>query len=1056
MTIGIKLESVEDVEHFSALLYSGDKHVLQYATDLGLYGVATTMGLQLMRSVLERSTSVHSIFFVSRVLRHLVESQEDISFLMELERFLSGMLVERHKLLNPLSADVIIRLLCSVVKRGFCSAPELLGFPAKVAMFLTGEGNTSEEHVYLSCCILTTLVDTIENVDEDHKNALEHRRANILFRDACLLPVFRSISHCLKQIPLSHGPASHSAVLLLRKVLLFDFSCSLRAIPSDTFTKEYPQGWAADLVDKQLLTRLWSLYSIPTGSPQFFSAILESLALLISLKPQIYRSPEEQAAWLGSCLEATLSVMENFVHLDDQSVLREFCCLLNRVKPNFPINEMRKVPCYERWVGAVAKFTDLCFRNWHHTRHVFLSLTSVWAKLVGSQSYCKVGRTLFDEFAPKLCMSYIMSNQQQAEQFAMSEATSAFGEYFLDEETDALALEFSFVSELMQFAGEQVEGHIPQIIRRSLDTLMGYESLSMRELICSCEKLSWVISLASSWLSIYRHSRSAGVVESSVLHVCLDVVTQSCMANFASLVPHATRRHFHKSLLTFSRTVWNLLLVDGLEARKIQVPLRDALSLGDHNELSPVVLRLVVDGIMNCVQTSADDTAVEALNLLSEMVRSPMTLASIKMLPHLSDKLTLVPGKRGARCSGEVSYQRLCFFIARIKGHIYYAGGSGESAVGDNLPSFVGDLCGLMGNGCVMDDVFACAMCSWRGLLYSCAGQGEYRMLLKRLLPSFPMLIQRFEGTVGTVCGVQALRLMNEATENRFRRVNFGMNGVEGYILFRYLGGSMGKLVCAVLQALRAENKNFKDWGVKCLRIVLVMGRNLLSGGFCNMGVLRLYGDPSLPHCLSALWEAMLWVDSANLHYYEKLASAYVSLACEILRGLHLWFVCELPIDQLLQVVHLLEYYLSCMPSLPVGLASKTATALEVFMSALYNPGDGDKVISEQVRSSIMRADRNIFSRMLRVVLNSVASDRHVNQEVGGLLRTLIALDGDAFAELGNSFCQFVAASGKGVELKAAFDLLQSSACESIRRNNSGLFTKNFHHFSVIVNSCLG
>ncbi|CBH13505.1 hypothetical protein, conserved [Trypanosoma brucei gambiense DAL972] len=1052
------LGSVDDVERFSTLLYSGDKSAMQIATELGWDGFASAMGLQLMQRVLKESVAACSIFFVSQALNHLVTSKFALADLVDLEQMLSCVIVERHKLLDTHNRDALVRLLCSVVKRGFCDAPELQRFPLKVATALTGEGGDySEELVSLSCHILTVLIDTIGSTDGPNQNLAVNKKTNVVFRDECLHDIFKSVSRCLKRAQLSHNQVVIGAVPLLRQILLFDFTCSLEDITEDVLTTDYPQGWAADLLDQELFAKLWGLYLLPEGDARLFSPLLESLASLISLRGSLYPLCEDQKARISCCFEVTLPIMTECLHLEDPTVLHEFCRLLNRLKPNFSIEQMCSVSCYEQWIGALADFTHLCFQNWRHARRSFLSLTSTWAKLVGSQSYCKDKRTLFGELAPKVCLSYITSNQEQAVAFARSGEIASFEDYFLDEDTCVQELELQFASQLLRFCGRDTEEHISTLIESHLWVLKSSEHQAGFCLTSIYEQLAWLITLSSSWLRM-NHSRSdACPIICKALWACFGVVSYDCERKLSLFVPQGTRRHFHNSLIALLCATWNALLLDRLDdGNGLRVSLQNTLSLKSDGEMSSTVLGLIVDEVMNCAHSCTDETAVEAFALLTEVAQSPTSVAILKTLPHINDRLALDAEMTMGKNSRV--YHRVLFLLARIRAQIWLSNGGSQGVMGDIEPSLVGDF-KIFQYGCVEHgedyaDALMRATCSWRGAFCACLCQRLYRVLLKRILPNFDVIVQHFQREFGTNCGVQLLRLLDEITENRYRRITSGAHCTEGYLVFRHIGNSMGTVVNIIVKALETRGSQLEAWGIKCLRITFHTGRNLLAGGLCNMGVLRLYADRSLPACLVALWRAMMLVDRERLCQNEKLARSYFMLASELLRDLYLWFICDLPIEHLLQVIHLLEFSLNCQNTFGT-LITLGAEAVAAFTSALccregHEGGEGVKILG-----ALLRADKNVFSRLLRATLDLITTRKCTTDPFESLLQTLIVLDGDSFVQLGDLFSGLAAVGGKGAEVREAFVLLQQCACESYRQNNKNSFVNGFKQFSTVVTRCL-
>nr|CCC92228.1 conserved hypothetical protein [Trypanosoma congolense IL3000] len=1046
------LDSVSDVERLSTLLYGGDKSVLRVVTDIGWGGVASAMGLHLIYKVLQECETAPPIFFASQALLYMVNSSLSSTDLSSIEQTLSCILVGRYRLLDSRCKDAIIRLLCAVVRRGFCEVPELRAFPLRVTAALGCQDGSPEEYISLSCNILTTLIDTIESTDSSVRSAAVNKRVNVLFRAECLLPVFRSVSRYLKGVRSPHNNACYSAVLLLCKVLLFDPACSFDDGTEDVQMREYPQEWAAHLVDKELFDKLWDLYLIQTGNARFFAVVLQSLEPLISLKASLYPSSEDQMVRLTTCLDITLSVMENRIHLDDSVVLFEFCRLLNRLKPNFTIEQMRKVRCYEKWMRTFADFTQLCLRNWSYARRVFLSLLSAWAKLVGSQTYCREKQTLLEELAPKVCQSYITSNQEQAVEFVQRKGAASFEDYSLDGEAEMLSLELGFASQLLRFCGGSAEECIPRIICHLSESLVLQKDLTPVQLSSVYEQLAWLVALSNSWLCSFRFSCNERATDCSVICACFKAVSYDIETQRSLSVSQDTRHHFHNSFISLLRTVWNILFLDRLDgAKKVRASLQAALNVGSQGELSLAITGLIVNEIMNGVYCCGGETAVAALNLFIDMVQSPSTVMVLKTLPNLNERLLFVSGSASNRDTK--TYHRILLTFARIKAQIYMIGRSSESSTEIVAKLSLRDF-RICGEECArFDETFSDTLvrvaCSWRGTFRSCVGQMEYKLLLKQIFPELPLVMRHFGNQRGTACGVQLLRLLNEITENRSRRINFGANGVEGYHLFRFFSGSLKPVIDVLVEVLGSNDSRLVEWGIKCLGILFSIGRNILTGGYCNFGVLRLYGDESLPSCLASLWQAVRLLEGHHLQQYEKLARAFSSLSCELLRDVHFWFLRNLHIDNLLHVIHLLDFTLGCQA--PAGLVSLSLEALGSFTSALCCSDYHESDESEQIMSSLLREDGAIFSRFLRLLLDIMLTKKCSTSVVEAPLRALVVLDRESFLSLGDFLCGLVGSDESREELREAFTRLQLCACESYKKCSTSSYTKEFQRFSMVV-----
>ncbi|PWU87283.1 hypothetical protein C3747_488g12 [Trypanosoma cruzi] len=150
----------------------------------------------------------------------------------------------------------------------------------------------------------------------------------------------------------------------------------------------------------------------------------------------------------------------------------------------------------------------------------------------------------------------------------------------------------------------------------------------------------------------------------------------------------------------------------------------------------------------------------------------------------------------------------------------------------------------------------------------------------------------------------------------------------------------------------------------------------------------------------------MMLVDRHRFCQYEKLAKAYLMLAGELLRDLHLWFLCEVPVGELLHVIHMLEISLGYYISGSASLASQSADALGIFTGVLCCAECDSVEHRDRVCGSLLHTDPNLFSRLLRLTLDVVLSRKCPSSKAEVLLRSLIALDGESFRRLAGEFAE--------------------------------------------------
>ena len=64
--------------------------------------------------------------------------------------------------------------------------------------------------------------------------------------------------------------------------------------------------------------------------------------------------------------------------LAEESAFHEFCRMLARLKANYQLSELVKVPCYRESIELIAKFTVSSLRHYHFSQNSIHYLLSLW------------------------------------------------------------------------------------------------------------------------------------------------------------------------------------------------------------------------------------------------------------------------------------------------------------------------------------------------------------------------------------------------------------------------------------------------------------------------------------------------------------------------------------------------------------------------------------------------------------------------------------------------------------------------------------------------------
>ena len=986
------MPSVADVERLATLLYVEGKPIGVAESSSGVAIPNSPDSIDLLKSTISSSTASVAVFFASQLLKRILQDTCNCltsGQLEELATFLTDALQLRGLSLEAYVVGSLVSNLAFVVVQGLLESDALSRFPISLAVATRGDpSGTAPPYAPLVLVIFESIVIEVGQLNPRRTLAI-HRRIATAFRDTCLLDIFSVSIECVEFVYKAAGNASPDFMLaafrLARSALSYDFVCMFPDDSEDSPTASIPATWRPLLCKPGFFDMFWSLFeNLPAP---FNVVVLQCLIQLGSARRSLFQCDEERKLWLQRIMRGTMDVIERHVWLSDEEILREFCRLLNRLKPNYQLNELLEVEFYESWVRRVAEFTVQCFGAWRATKSSFLSLCCMWARLLGSQEFSRKDKDpLFDELMPHVTRAYVNACMEMGEAFGAGNRSGL--ENPLDDDSDALRLELEFASQMIRGSLSQLSTDIISLFKATVEEY-GICVGNRRPSGILEEKLSWLLFLLGSLCKTPPHTECENDAL-LILHGLNAVQVESDRLVMDGLQSSPSILHLELACLHFLHNFRKTYARDpSTAAAKVLAALQDKLSLRDFSssEFQQRILLYFITKIVCNLRhwTSSQHVLNLTLVLFTELASA---FSSGKHLLGLDPVRSLLSAGETAPFpfQHEVGHHRVRVKYFRTLASIFFLENvtstsfsrflqAAETTLANVRLALTNDA-SVLADVAVRETIVGC-FCDLRGVASSCLGRRHFHLLFEFLAPAHLETIRAFVWHVDNsdlLMEVQALRLAGEICYNRCQRIHFETHSIGGISLFRFLSSivcCLGKRVCERVK--RAQHQlpgDMQHWVIKETYVLCALGYRGLTGGYCNFGVFELYQDPVLRDMLGVLWGLMGCFSFEDVRVYPKLAIEYFQLLGQVFAEHPLFYASQAPFE-IIRLLHMLEASLRT-PSLPQQAYSASFAAVEALASLLV---DERRKQAPTLAQLVASHDADFFDRLLAVTLNSVLTD---------------------------------------------------------------------------------
>ena len=369
------------------------------------------------RLILEHSDNQYALLLASTSLLKLLtlyhptfSSQQSL----EMKHFLLNFLATKCSSLPPFVSTPLIQTLTRLVKLGWRVDAQFADILSDVSKFLAA----TPRHHRIGLLIMLELIGEM-NENRTGESQVEHRRTARGFRDQTLLMVWTLSMQSIRQVAQQPGIGSDgeldelmgAALSLSTSCLTFDFIGSLLDESLDELAQmslQIPAAWRPVMEDSATPQLFFDI--IQVVRPQRQAQALEVLGGLATVRRSIFSTEDKRMAFLLVMARGVQHILASQSSiLSDSSVFHQFCIALARLKTNYPLPELSKLPDYDSLISLIANFTLSAFKASSSPNSLHYLLL-VWSRVVADVPYLKQEVSPFlNDFLPSISTVFIQS-----------------------------------------------------------------------------------------------------------------------------------------------------------------------------------------------------------------------------------------------------------------------------------------------------------------------------------------------------------------------------------------------------------------------------------------------------------------------------------------------------------------------------------------------------------------------------------------------------------------------------------------------------------------------
>ncbi|EPB72653.1 hypothetical protein ANCCEY_08247 [Ancylostoma ceylanicum] len=767
-------------------------------------------------------------------------------------RYLLNLLGARSASLPPFIVTSLCQLFARITKQEwtYTDSSDHHPFHAPVSDLIATIDLNGGNQGMLALQLLSTLL-TDFNSQAGMESVNKHRKGIALFRDSHIFEIFETSVSLLdtisqKDISTLQMPFVLAVLDLCLNTLLFDFIGSLSDETSeDNYT------------------------------------ILHIGVQLASVRRTLFNGSERQT-YLEHVVAGVKKVIENPDKLTEQPAFHEFCRMVSRLKTNFQLCELIKVPDYAALMRLLAQFTVESLRMMDLSANSTYFLLTFWQRMVTSVPYVRSSEDhLLNLYCPEIMTAFVESRLQNVERVVrdghddpledqgatlqIMEHLSIICRCEYEKTARLLANAFDENARIMEAGPESdVRVHIAEGRLVWLVTLIGTAVFGKTAVSNNEEHDKMDGDLVARCLKFMRVSDNRLIFPTNVNtnpgkgNVRLEVAFIHLLEQF--------RRAYIMDQITKSSPVYDKL--------------NSELGVSDETDMLSVIVQKI---LTNLKYWATNEQILElSLSLLKDLslgytaVRKLFRLQEVQLLlsNHTAEHFVFL----GQSVPYSTMKHRTVFYEALTR--LLTIDLNDDEQLFDQfmqpLAATKRELTAIMTTpnytGSVSQDELqrvVVGLCrDLRGVAVACTTKNLFQIMFDWLYPDvFNIMLRAVEEWSSCPQVMTPIfRLLAELCQNRQQRLKFEMSSCSAVLLFK----EASKIICSYGNRIlvmpdvpkeRAYAERYKNIG-----IIFNVLKCALIGAYVPFGVFRLYGDPCLQDSLDMFVKLFMKIPEEDFH----------------------------------------------------------------------------------------------------------------------------------------------------------------------------------------------
>jgi exportin-7 len=811
---------------------------------------------------------------------------------------------------SALNAFVIVRLcilICRITKLGWFDSPEHRQIIEETTKFL----EATVHHHIIGLKILNALIEEM-NTPTNGRTLTAHRKTAVSFRDLSLFQIFQVAITTLRQVhsqsmadvsPTDKQRIAIESLQMSVACLSFDFvGTSTEDSVDDACIIQVPASWRTVVQDTSTVQLFFDFYTTNTDL-RLMSHALEVLVLLSSVRRSLFPSEKERNDFLLCLMNGIQNIMSTGKGLNDPTNFHEFCRLLGRLKANYQLSELVKIPHFMEWLRLATEFTVRSFTDWEVCMNSIQYLLSLWGRMVAALPYLRT-ESLDVQRQVQLLKQCVM----QVVEYYITTMLGTVDAVVNGVADDPLEDEGSLKEQLERLpviAKLQYETVAQYLSRLFEQTISAYEQLTQIKLMSPSTlskaqrnqikliegRFAWLCYITGAvmtsqtsdpkrspadltWdgrLSRYVFqliqmleyfmentagaSRAIDSLEMSILYF-LRAFKKAYLTDIASVAsitaPAAAITSFNSAVSPGTHPLLSLVLssaspngVDDSTIKEDATTIYEVMGIDSLATLMNVVINKLCSDVKYCHKS--EKILEETLDVFSEMIS---TYSSSKTLLSLESVNFLVRNHIGAHFPflgfDNDNKHRIAFYTTLSR--LVFASCEDQF---NSFDEFISPNMAIISQLNLMPDLAQPAMkvpivASYRdlrGITAASANKRSYGLLFDVLYPEAFALLRRVTDVWygDPVVMTAVLKFLHEVGQNRSLRIVFEQTSANGILLFREISAILCTYGSRIL-SVPVQNDIYVE-KYKVVRLMLNALVSALSGNYVNFGVFGLYND---------------------------------------------------------------------------------------------------------------------------------------------------------------------------------------------------------------------